>query len=236
MPEARPALDLSLHDVMPDTLERVEALARRLTDHGLPRATLLVVPGAGWTAPGVTRLARLAEVGYPLAGHGWIHRVGPTRGLYPRLHGRLVSRHAAEHLGLDRYRIAALIRACHQWFGAHDLPVPDRYVPPAWAMGPIPRRALGALPFRYYEFARGVYDARAGRFVLSPLIGFEADGGLGAVVLRVWNRVNGGVARRAGRLRIAIHPHDDVLALRGDLERALVRWGGPAPRPVTLSA
>lgn len=225
-PDRPASLHLSIHDVTPGTLERVAGLVRRLERHGLPKATLLVIPGAGWDAPALARLGELAAAGHPLAGHGWTHRAARIGGPYHRLHSALVSGPVAEHLGLDAHGIAALIRGCHAWFRAHDLPVPELYVPPAWAMGRIPRSWLAKLPFRRYEYARGIYDARLGRFTPLPVIGFEAEGNLRAGILRAWNRVNRWAAPRLGGLRIAIHPHDEALALRGDLERALAHGPG----------
>ncbi len=232
------SLHLSIHDVMPSTLDKVTDLTRKLEQYGLPRATLLVIPGAGWRPAERARLTRLVEAGHPLAGHGWTHQATRIDGPYHWLHSRLVSAQAAEHLCLDEHGVAALIHGCHAWFGAHDLPSPEHYVPPAWAMGRLPKERLAALPFRYYEFAQGIYDSHTERFFTVPVIGFEARGGrLRTLTLRVWNQLNQWSAPWMGGLRVAIHPDDDALALRDDLERVLAYWSErPALIPEWASA
>jgi len=226
-----PSLHLSIHDVMPHTLARVIRLSERLERYGLPRATLLVVPGSDWKPGELHQVAQLAALGHPLAGHGWEHRAARISGIKHRIYSRLVSGRAAEHLDLDVYAIRALINGCHAWFAVHDLPVPNYYVPPAWAMGAIPRSQLAALPFRYYEFVHGIYDAHADRFTAMPVIGFEAREGINATALRTWNRLNQWLVPWARQLRVAIHPHDDVLALREDLKEVLLQWAG---QPTTV--
>lgn len=212
----------SVHDVMPETLSRVEHLTRRLDAAGLS-AMLLVVPGRGWQAAELSRLRALSERGHELAGHGWHHTINGYGGLYHRLHGLLLSRRAAEHLALDEQAIARLIRACRRWFDDNDLPAPHTYVPPAWAMGNIKRQQLASLGFRYYEFLTGVYDARADQMQRVPLLGFEADTPARRRALRASNAINLAMARRTGRARLAIHPADGELLLAADLDRWLLQ-------------
>jgi hypothetical protein len=157
-----------------------------------------------------------------------MHEAATIQGLRHRLHSSLISRNVAEHLALDANGICALVEDCHAWFARQALPAPSLYVPPAWAMGPIDRRSLRALPFRYYETLTGLYDARDDRFAPLPLLGFEADTPGRAVSLKVLNAVNGWIGRCCGRLRLAIHPRDFQLFLASDLERRL--------RSVTINA
>lgn len=214
---------VSVHDVTPAHLGRVQRLLGLLQEAGVPPPTLLVVPGSGWTDGTLAVLRSLVAGGYPLAGHGWSHRCDHRRTLYHRLHGRLISRDQAEHLSRSREELLVLVRRCFEWFGAHGLPDPGLYVPPAWALGALTPSDLSTLPFRWYEVLGGLIDAGSGRRRWLPLVGFEADTRLRQVSLRVLNGLNARLARGWGRpLRISLHPPDLDYLLRADLQ-ALVR-------------
>jgi len=223
MPEGAPVL--SIHDVMPQTLDPVAELLRLASDAGWSRVTLLVVPGLGWNAGGIARLRRWQADGHELAGHGWRHRAAAIRGPYHWLHGRLLSRQVAEHLALDGEGILALMRRCHDWFPAHGLVPPVRYVPPAWALGALPRARLAAQPFREVETLAGVHDARSGVLHRSPLLGYEADTPARALALRCSNVLTRRLARWRPP-RIALHPFDRRLSLARDLSADLDRFAG----------
>lgn len=211
---------LSLHDVCPATLERTEALATRIEILGR-RATLLVIPNAGWDAPSLERLRALHGRGHDLAGHGWTHQAVRWGGFGHRLHGWMISNRVAEHLAEDVSGRERIIRRCHAWFAENDLPEPALYVPPAWAMGRIPPKRLRELPFRYYETLGGIYSSWDTRFTRLALAGFEADRPWRAHALRLSNAFNHRLAGKTKRLRIAIHPWDLDGPLSSDLLRLL---------------
>lgn len=214
---------VSVHDVMPSTFSRVERILDVLKDAGVPPATLLVVPGRGWSADGIESLQNLATAGHPLAGHGWDHKAtSDHRTPYHRLHALLISRNEAEHLSLGPEAVTDLVRRCYDWFPSVGLPTPDLYVPPAWALGSLTRRDLNGLPFRWYEVLRGYLDVRKRKAHWLPLAGFEADTTFRQVSLRFWNRLNVSLARGGmAPLRISIHPDDLDLLLKDDLSRLL---------------
>ena len=211
---------VSIHDVMPETLNEVDDILRRIADAGMPgTVTLLVVPGRNWSEDDIAVLRRWADDGHELAGHGWVHEVERLRGVSHRLHSLFISRNVAEHLALDEQGIRTLIEDCHGWFERMGLPAPAMYVPPAWAMGRIDTADLRELPFRYYETLSGIYDAATDTMTRIPLVGFEADTRLRAALLRLFNAGNRWLANRRGQLRLAIHPQDFRLHLADDLER-----------------
>ena len=179
---------VSVHDVMPDTLERVQRILDLCARVNPGPITLLVVPGRHWDSAQIDRLRGWQAAGHRLAGHGWLHRVERFGGLYHRIHGALISRRVAEHLALDRTDIARLIRRCHAWFESQGLAPPDLYVPPAWAMGAIKPADLAALPFPRYEVLTGVRDAANGQLLPLPMLGYEADTPARALAIRLWNR------------------------------------------------
>lgn len=223
MREQVPGIAISIHDVMPSTLSEVATIIGMLKEaKGMAPASLLVVPGRRWAAGDIRMLRRWQDAGHELVGHGWTHRAHAIRGLRHRIHSAVLSRDAAEHLALDPGEIFNLIARCHAWFAENNLAPPRRYVPPAWALGSIPRTRLRALPFRTYEVLAGELDAGTGRMALMPLMGFEADTRMRATALRIWNRCNQACAPRIrAPLRVAIHPKDLQLRLGDDL-RALI--------------
>lgn len=214
---------VSIHDVMPATLARVQRIVAFLEETQVPPPTLLVVPGKEWNSQELKSLRGFVEKGHLLAGHGWVHKANTdSRTFYHRLHGLLISRNEAEHLSRPASELAELIRGCHDWFSTVDLPSPQLYVPPAWALGALRFDNLKALPFRWYEVLRGFVDGSSGRLTWMPLAGFEADTTFRRGSLRVWNRLNGALAKRAGApLRISIHPNDLDLLLGEELKNMI---------------
>jgi len=215
---------LSIHDVAPSVLDRVEDIVRRVVELGAPPPLLLVVPNVGWDDPSLHRLRQLIEAGCSLAGHGWEHQAPPPASLYHRLHGLVLSRDQAEHLSRSTEDLVDRVSRCHAWFEETGLPVPELYVPPAWALGALHDSKLETLPFRYVESLSGFIDTRTGQRVRVPVIGFEADTQGRRLGLTVWNRLQVSLARWLRiPLRISIHPRDLELLLADELIRTIDR-------------
>lgn len=208
---------ISIHDVMPQTLNSVRELIDLLPAPCRDKLTLLVVPGLDWQADQIRQLKEWQDTGYILAGHGWRHTCGQDKTFYHRLHAAILSRNAAEHLSLDTEELAALLVRNHNWFGQQDLASPDFYVPPAWAMGALGRARLRELPFRYYETTSGIYDSERDLHRHLPLTGFQADTLWRRCSLAGWNAMNRAMATASRPLRISIHPDDHRLQLRRSL-------------------
>lgn len=219
VPPSRAAL-VSIHDVMPETLDRVLEVFDLLGTLAVKPVTLLVVPGRSWHPHHIDQILQMVHEGAQIAAHGWYHTAGRIRGPKHYLHSLLISRHTAEHLALSPPQITELLHRCATWFTQSPLPRPSLYVPPAWAMG-MALRCLPPTPFQYYETLCGVYDRRQRQFRPLPLAGFEADRWLRGWSLRLWNHLNHRLSRHQGMLRIAIHPYDLHYTLRPDLIRLL---------------
>ncbi|MBS3757416.1 MAG: polysaccharide deacetylase family protein [Desulfobacterales bacterium] len=220
-PRHRASAIVSIHDVMPETLPRVMEILGFLEKAAVFPVTLLVVPGRSWPARDIKALKSLQDSGYELAGHGWQHRAGSVASKWHRLHGLLISRNEAEHLSLSARRIVDIITGCYDWFAAVGLDAPTLYVPPAWALGRVPKRVLKILPFRLYETQTGVFDAFSGVSYRMPVAGYMADTALRAKALKIINLINRLLI--FAPLRIAIHPDDLYLALSRDLREHLRR-------------
>lgn len=221
---------ISIHDVMPETLDKVGEHIAALRAEGHEAFTLLVVPGRQWMHEDLARLARWQLEGLELAAHGWHHHAARLGGPYHWLHAALLSRRAAEHLGLSAAAISRLMADAAEWFTERGLSRPTTYVPPAWAVGRVGASQLRKLPYRRIEVTRGLLRP-ADRYVEPlPLVGFEADTAVREHFLRAWNRRQQTRAQRGDQpLRIAIHPYDDELRLAGELNR-LIRRHEPSQR------
>jgi predicted deacetylase len=121
-PGERPRAHISIHDVAPDTLDRVRKMLSRLKKAGVTQVMLLVIPGLEWTEESLAQLRDWQGQGHPLAGHGWVHRVERRNTLFHKVHGMLISRYVAEHLSLGNGEILDLMRRCYDWFGENGLP------------------------------------------------------------------------------------------------------------------
>jgi len=216
--------EISIHDVMPETLDRVGEQLALIERHCPGPVALLVVPGRDWSEAALERLRAWVKDGHALVGHGWTHRARDIRGLKHRLHSLFVSRDCAEHLALEREEIIELMARNRLWFGDHGLPEPELYVPPAWALGSVPHSELRSTGFARVETMSGYLDLRTGRLQRSALIGFEAASLWQVPVLKLSNAFNRLLAMRLP-LRIALHPDDHRLPLAHDLENTLARCG-----------
>lgn len=214
---------VSIHDVMPSTLDRVRGILERLPAPCRENLIMLVVPGLDWQAEQIDQLRAWQRQGIVLAGHGWTHEAAHIRGIYHRLHSLLISRRAAEHLSLSAGEIEALMKRNHAWFAEVGLDSPDLYVPPAWALGAIDDDGLRATPWAYLETTSGLTDCRQGRRRWLPLVGFEADTPLRQLLLSIINRANELVASRTRPLRISIHPFDEDYRLAAQMRKLLAR-------------
>lgn len=209
----RPAV-VSIHDVAGTNTDRIGAILNRLAGIGIGSVTLLVIPGSGWDQKGLALLRDWRRQGIDIAAHGWCHRCAGVKGWRHRIHSAVLSGGAAEHLSAGPASVVGMIRRSHEWFAQRGLTPIPLYVPPAWALGPLPRATLGELPFRWYETLSGIFEASTGRRRLFPLVGFEAEGIVPVAGLTVFNRLNRAVNDMSGRpLRIAIHPNDFSLGM-----------------------
>jgi hypothetical protein len=218
-----PAAIVSIHDVTPDVLPHVREIMRLLKTRGIDRVTLLIIPGHRWRGDQLAQLKSWQDRGVDLAGHGWRHRVRRTQTAWHRLHRRMMSRDAGEHLSLSSGEVAELVLRCHRWFETVGLASPTVYVPPAWAMGNLSRRVRRVLPFRLYETQWGLYDVGTATHHRLSVTGYMADTPGRCLFLRLFNAVT--LRLPLAPIRIAIHPADLYLPLRADLCRHLACCG-----------
>jgi peptidoglycan/xylan/chitin deacetylase (PgdA/CDA1 family) len=236
MTDAPPAL-LSIHDVMPETLEQTQSILQRVAAHGWRPPALLVVPGRSWSPGQFARVRQWQRDGCELLAHGWLHETRP-RSPWHRVHAALLSRNVAEHLALDSTGIKALMRRSRNWFCEAGLNTPTAYVPPAWALG-MDSGHLSDQPYDCVETLAGVHLRGTDghwQFRRLPVAGFEADTRLRASFLTAVNGILCHHGRRQGLpVRIGIHPRDPELLLAESLDQ-LLRQDWTAIRYADLQA
>ncbi len=214
---------ISIHDLMPETMDRVERILNWLTKYKVPPVSLLVVPGKPWNAVQIDKLKSLSASGHELIAHGWRHETVPKK-IYHRIHSAFISQNVAEHLNLRSNEIKRLMQRSHDWFEENGLSAPVSYIPPAWALGPIYSEDLHQTPYALIETTsciRLLKQSTSGEIVIKlPLTGFEADTMIRANFLKTWNNLQTKKAKHSGLpLRISIHPNDLNLKLFNQLER-----------------
>lgn len=215
---------VSIHDVMPETLEHVQRILDRFDQFSIRKVALLVVPGKPWQPEEVDRVRQWQEQGYQIVAHGWVHHCATYGGLYHRVHSLLLSRDVAEHLSLRPQGRVDLLQRSHDWFVEKGLGSPKIYIPPAWALGRLPRGSEVDLPFRFCETLSGLADWRKGTFQRLPLVGYEADTSFRKWSLRTFNGWGQLSARLSNKpLRVSLHPYDLDYLLAEDIDRMLAR-------------
>ena len=217
---------VSIHDVMPETFNKVLQIIKWLKEKGVPPCALLVVPGKNWNEDMISQLRALTREGYPLVAHGWFHKTKPKR-LFHKLHSLILSRDVAEHLDLDSSGIIELMNRAHNWFPENNLRSPKLYVPPAWALGFLNQSALSETPYEMVEITRGVLNLKgeqSPKLITLPVTGYEADNATRTLFLRIWNQLQEKHARfHKTPLRISIHPNDLNLNIADQLEAQIDR-------------
>lgn len=222
---AFPAL-ASIHDLMPDTLGRVERIIDILQDKKVFPAALLVVPGKPWADSQLEKIHQWVAGGYTLIAHGW-HHWGPPRSFGHHIHSLLISRQEAEHLSKSREEVLDLMQRSHDWFEQQGFPAPEVYIPPTWALGSIAPSDLVKLPYRCVETTFGVWTIPGKQsgdpeFTPLPVTGFLADTIGRAWFSKPWNELQARKARARGcPLRLSIHPDDFQLRLADQLHAFL---------------
>jgi predicted deacetylase len=213
---------ISIHDVMPGTMTEVAELLKICRSSGVQQVTLLVVPGLDWQSEQIDQLRQWQKSGCELAAHGWVHRCVTNKSLWHRVHSLILSRDVAEHLSLEPDDVIELMHKSGNWFVENGFDQPSLYVPPAWALGKVSKRAMRSCGYSQVETLSGVVFPKSGQTKRLPLVGFEADTFTREHALRVFN----GVALKMPTtkpLRVSIHPYDHKLRLGKNLRTVLQR-------------
>jgi predicted deacetylase len=255
---SRRRIAVALHDIEPATFERCALIRDWLSDHGVERVTLLVIPARdlhplGERSPEMVRwLAERERLGDSIAQHGF-HHVRAHRGSSPRavladLRASGVRRRAgAEFVGLDATETRRAVESGRRVLKLAGLE-PHGFVAPSYAYTAALREVVSAR-FRWWAELLHLRQAPNGTGVPVPgelLFPPMALGSAGPV-----RRTVGPVLVRAGAmiagpvLRLDLHPSDlrhtrHMLALEWVLShsrgRVAVTYDELAASPLELAS
>lgn len=225
-----PRVLVTIHDVAPPLMPRVEQLWEMCARRGV-KPGLLVVPEwhGEWPIEKDTRCidwvrGRAAE-GAELFLHGERHdEVGSPRGVADQLRafGRTNREGEFLTLGLDQAR-ARIDRGLARLRALGMQPI--GFVPPAWLARPETHAAVREAGLSVSEDDGTVYAFRVGRVIESPVVRWSSRGALRAYGSLLQAQLRWMLQRGNGLVRIALHPADlDHPATAASVERTLDRW------------
>jgi predicted deacetylase len=235
-PERTRQIAVALHDVEPATFERCALIRDWLSDHGVDRATLLVIPARdlhplGERSPETTSWLRERQrAGDSIAQHGFQHDHLRRRGgvLGARAGG------APEFLGLDEEETRRAVDAGWRVLKLAGIE-PDGFVAPAYAYTPQLRRVLPRR-FRWWAGLLRLHQTliapgERGADPLAPAWGTTAEGHLQRLLAPALIRTGGVLARTT--LRLDLHP----AALAHPRQMLALEWvlARSAPRRVAVT-
>jgi predicted deacetylase len=158
---ARRTIAVALHDIEPATFERCALIRDWLSDHGVDRVTLLVIPARdlhplGERSPEMANwLAERRYAGDSIAQHGFQHERTRRAGRTPQALLRPSARRAGEFVGLDVEETQRAVNAGWRVLKLAGIE-PDGFVAPAYAYTPALHRVLPR-HFRWWAGLLGVH-------------------------------------------------------------------------------
>ncbi|MGH7655836.1 MAG: DUF2334 domain-containing protein [Gemmatimonadaceae bacterium] len=224
------ALLITIHDVAPPLLPRVDALWRLCESRGVLPGLLVVPDWHGENAMErdtafVGWLRARAAAGAEMFLHGERHdEVGLPRTLDDarRAFGR--TNREGEFLTLDYDGARTRIDRGISRLRAMGLE-PIGFVPPAWLAKPATHAAVRDAGLLVSEDDGTVYLHASPRTIASPVVRWSGRGAVRAYGSVVFERMRWWVQRGAPVMRIALHPGDLAHAATAvSLERALDAW------------
>ncbi|MCC7195786.1 MAG: polysaccharide deacetylase family protein [Gemmatimonadaceae bacterium] len=225
-----PAILVTIHDVAPPLMPRVERLWHSCERRGV-KPGLLVVPDWHGASPieGAASCvewvrARAAE-GAEIFLHGERHdEVGSLRALGDHLRALGRTNREGEFLTLDYDAARAKIDRGLARLRALGLD-PVGFVPPAWLARPGAFRAARDAGLSVAEDDAVVHVFRRARTVTSPVVRWSSRGAVRAYGSLLQAELRWKLQRHAETVRIALHPADlDHPATAASVERELDRW------------
>ncbi|MGZ4274326.1 MAG: DUF2334 domain-containing protein [Solirubrobacteraceae bacterium] len=228
------ALAVAIHDVEPRSFARTQEIREWLSDRGVERVTLLVIPASDLhpisdRGPGlISWLHQRTVCGDAIAQHGLVHRA-TFRAPWPRsvLAGFQGGR-AAEFPGLDPVATRRRVEMGLRLLRDAELE-PSGFVAPGYAYTRALRRVLAGPSYQWFGDLGGV-DTRSGGRIHARALCLGSSTPLKRAVSPVV--VRAGARVRGDLLRLDVHPADfDLPRHVAALECVLAHADGR--RPIT---
>lgn len=225
----RKCLVVSLHDVAPPFEAEIRAQLEALTEIGVTRFVLKVVPN--WHGehplPATPSLVHLLQeqqrTGSEVVWHGIEHRrQGPLRGPLPlRTRGALFAGDAAEFLTLTPQEAACALREGQVLFAQAQLPVPTAFCAPGWLLAPDLKDSLQAGGIRHLIGMFTVRELATARRLVLPATGYLGVAGWHELGMQWGNGLVQLVLHGVGMRKVYLHPQGGTQSpvFRSVLER-----------------
>ncbi len=204
-------LVVSVHDVAPPHLDRVQRMLEALAGVGVSRRSLLVIPNFQGRWP-IDRdeafcaaLRGFRSGGDEIVLHGYEHvGVGAPRGLAARFKNRWFTEDEGEFLSLDYPSARRRIEQGLEIVGRAELDV-EGFVAPAWLINADGLRAARDCGLQYTNSYASLSDLPGQRSYVSPSLVFGPGHLNEDVGIAVQQRLSGLLARRRVA-RVVLHP------------------------------
>lgn len=216
-PIAPRALYVSIHDVHPASLDRVQEIRRALKGVGVDRVTLLAVP---WyhnklsMAKDFRLVAYLHErvgLGDEVVMHGvthlWDERLGVGfRGAFWRLFEKILTDHEGECLGMDQESLLERLKRGMSMFADAGL-FPSGFVAPGWMLAKKHWAVVKRAGFGYLATFGWLVDLHRGLAIRSRVVSGSVRTALRKRLALPYVRL-GVRLQRSSILRVEFHPGD----------------------------
>lgn len=210
-------IHVAVHDVSPVHWKVLARMASTLKDLGLRRYSMLVVPDyhGEWPLEAhpdfCSWLRELAGDGVEMVLHGYLHHQLPNvpKGSFDRTRSAMFTRGEGEFLGLSESEAKKLILKGKEKLEEALKMETECFAAPAWLYSGGTIKALAEAGFTAAESRWRIWNPVTGKTLLRvPVSNYAGGGPLRRVPAAAWVGLYGGLFRRAGTIRFAIHPHD----------------------------
>ena len=214
MQTPRRALVVSLHDVSPLTRDIAAQMLHDVSESGVDRMALLVVPNHHKMAPiredtVFCEWLNDASKRHEVVLHGYFH-MRPRDGAEGWLKSAITEHYTAgegEFYDLPEDEALSRLEKGKRDFAASGL-FPKGFIAPAWLLGPEAEAAVKKAGFDYTTRLRSFKDLVTSRETFSPSLVWSVRAGWRRVLSLCWNALLARRLREAPLLRIGLHPSD----------------------------
>jgi len=211
-----PALVVSIHDVSPLTRDSVTRILAALSQAGIPRVSLLVVPdhhhrGNITADPDFGPWLRdQVAAGHEAALHGYLHQRErrPHESAYTRFFTRLYTAGEGEFFDIAYPEARAILTRGREELAQVSGAIPTGFIAPAWLLSPEGEQAARDLGFAYTTRIKAITHLPTGHQTPSQSLCWSIRQTWRRTVSLAWNRLLFHQLTTNPLLRISIHPPD----------------------------
>ena len=213
MQTPRRALVVSVHDVSPLTRGIVAHILQDLSEAGVDRVPLLVIPNHHKMAPiredfGFCEWLGKAAQRHEVVLHGYFHmRPRGARGLWDSIVTEQYTAGEGEFYDLSEAEASSRLQRAKREFAASGLS-PKGFIAPAWLLGAAAEHAVKKAGFDYTTRLRNFKDLVTTRETASQSLVWSVRSGWRRALSIGWNSLLASRLWRAPLLRIGLHPSD----------------------------